>query len=117
MYILVDSKIPRDTLIDAVQTILKHSTDKKRNFTESVELQISLKNYDPQKDKRFSGTVKYAPPTITWTDASSSYHMIRPIKCVFSVASRPIYLKIYLRYKMITWFLSYGWLMFEVINT
>lgn len=28
-------------------------------FTESVELQISLKNYDPQKDKRFSGTVRF----------------------------------------------------------
>merc|ERR1712127_837763 len=52
------SKIPRDTLIDAVTTILKHSEDKKRKFSESVELQISLKNYDPQKDKRFSGTVK-----------------------------------------------------------
>lgn len=26
---------------------------------ESVELQISLKNYDPQKDKRFSGTVRF----------------------------------------------------------
>lgn len=25
---------------------------------ETIELQISLKNYDPQKDKRFSGTVK-----------------------------------------------------------
>merc|ERR1711928_293858 len=32
--------------------------DKNRKFTESVELQIMLKNYDPQKDKRFSGTVK-----------------------------------------------------------
>lgn len=28
-------------------------------FVESVELQISLKNYDPQKDKRFSGTVRF----------------------------------------------------------
>jgi len=27
---------------------------------ETVELQISLKNYDPQKDKRFSGTVRLA---------------------------------------------------------
>merc|ERR1712055_1252907 len=27
-------------------------------FLETVELQITLKNYDPQKDKRFSGTVK-----------------------------------------------------------
>ena len=32
---------------------------KQRKFTESVDLQIGLKNYDPQKDKRFSGTVKY----------------------------------------------------------
>merc|ERR1711935_744281 len=31
---------------------------KKRNFVETVELQIMLKNYDPSKDKRFSGTVK-----------------------------------------------------------
>lgn len=29
-------------------------------FVETVELQISLKNYDPQKDKRFSGTVRLA---------------------------------------------------------
>merc|ERR1712112_91609 len=27
-------------------------------FQETVDLQIGLKNYDPQKDKRFSGTVK-----------------------------------------------------------
>ena len=39
--------------------MLKGSQEKKRKFTESVELQISLKNYDPQKDKRFAGTVKY----------------------------------------------------------
>jgi len=31
---------------------------KKRNFVETIELQIGLKNYDPQRDKRFSGTVK-----------------------------------------------------------
>jgi large subunit ribosomal protein L10Ae len=29
---------------------------KKRKFIESIELQITLKNYDPQRDKRFSGT-------------------------------------------------------------
>ena len=29
-----------------------------RKFVETVELQIMLKNYDPSKDKRFSGTVK-----------------------------------------------------------
>ncbi|CAN0097302.1 unnamed protein product [Ascophyllum nodosum] len=35
---------------------------KKRKFTESIELQVTLKNYDPQRDKRFSGTFKL--PTI-----------------------------------------------------
>lgn len=30
-------------------------------FLETVELQISLKNHDPQKDKRFSGTVRLSP--------------------------------------------------------
>lgn len=46
-------------MYECVETILKSALgDKKRNFLETVELQISLKNYDPQKDKRFSGTVK-----------------------------------------------------------
>merc|ERR1711935_717682 len=31
---------------------------KKRNFVETIEAQISLKNYDPQREKRFSGTFK-----------------------------------------------------------
>lgn len=35
---------------------------KKRNFTETIEIQITLKNYDPVRDKRFSGTFKL--PTI-----------------------------------------------------
>ncbi len=38
--------------------ILQGAATKKRNFTETIELQIGLKNYDPQKDKRFSGSVK-----------------------------------------------------------
>jgi len=32
--------------------------EKGRKFVETIELQIGLKNYDPQKDKRFSGTVR-----------------------------------------------------------
>lgn len=38
---------------------MKGSKKNHRRFLETVELQIGLKNYDPQKDKRFSGTVKY----------------------------------------------------------
>ena len=43
--------------------ILEGANSKPRKFTETIELQIGLKNYDPQKDKRFSGTVKlpYTP--------------------------------------------------------
>jgi large subunit ribosomal protein L10Ae len=42
-----------------VQQLLNHSLEeKKRNFLETVELQVGLKNYDPQRDKRFSGTIK-----------------------------------------------------------
>merc|ERR1711868_129974 len=50
--------VSRETLYEAVEAVLKGSAEKKRNFKETVELQITLKNYDPQKDKRFSGTVK-----------------------------------------------------------
>jgi len=52
------SKVSRDQLYECVQTVLKGSAEKKRKFVETVDLQIGLKNYDPQKDKRFSGTVK-----------------------------------------------------------
>jgi len=52
------SKVSRDTLYECVGAVLQHSKDKPRKFAETVDLQIGLKNYDPQKDKRFSGTVK-----------------------------------------------------------
>merc|ERR1711990_496542 len=52
------SKVPKETLYECVAAVLKGSADKPRKFLESVDLQIGLKNYDPQKDKRFSGTVK-----------------------------------------------------------
>merc|ERR1712212_857243 len=52
------SKVPKETLYECVTGVLQGSQDKKRGFRETVELQIGLKNYDPQKDKRFSGTVK-----------------------------------------------------------
>jgi large subunit ribosomal protein L10Ae len=42
----------------SIKEVLQAAQDKKRNFTETIELQIGLKNYDPQRDKRFSGTVK-----------------------------------------------------------
>ncbi|CAL9026481.1 unnamed protein product [Prunus brigantina] len=52
------SKLSSDGLREAIAQIKTNSETKKRNFTETVELQIGLKNYDPQKDKRFSGSVR-----------------------------------------------------------
>ncbi|CAM9611343.1 unnamed protein product [Discosporangium mesarthrocarpum] len=68
------SKLNSELVNRAVEEILAYSkgetfkkgdvevVGKKRNFTESIELQVTLKNYDPQRDKRFSGTFKL--PTI-----------------------------------------------------
>jgi large subunit ribosomal protein L10Ae len=57
------SKISVAGVRSNVKELLDYSTNtKKRNFLETVELQIGLKNYDPQRDKRFSGTVKL--PTV-----------------------------------------------------
>jgi len=57
------SKVTGEVLREAIAGVLQGAKDKQRKFTETVELQIGLKNYDPQKDKRFSGSVKlpYCP--------------------------------------------------------
>ncbi|KAL4395728.1 hypothetical protein AHAS_Ahas01G0020900 [Arachis hypogaea] len=47
-----------DALREAITGIVADSKEKNRKFVETIELQIGLKNYDPQKDKRFSGSVK-----------------------------------------------------------
>ncbi|KAG8387495.1 hypothetical protein BUALT_Bualt02G0027100 [Buddleja alternifolia] len=52
------SKLQSEALREAITQITTDCKEKKRNFTETIELQIGLKNYDPQKDKRFSGSVK-----------------------------------------------------------
>ena len=58
-FLLNSSKVSKETLFECVAEVLKHAKEtKKRKFMETIDLQIGLKNYDPQKDKRFSGTVK-----------------------------------------------------------
>eukprot|EP00619_Florenciella_sp_RCC1007_P005010 CAMPEP_0205927982 /NCGR_PEP_ID=MMETSP1325-20131115/23812_1 /ASSEMBLY_ACC=CAM_ASM_000708 /TAXON_ID=236786 /ORGANISM="Florenciella sp., Strain RCC1007" /LENGTH=228 /DNA_ID=CAMNT_0053296949 /DNA_START=47 /DNA_END=733 /DNA_ORIENTATION=+ len=68
------SKLQKDLVVQAIDklftfseggTITKEGEEfkgKKRNFVETIDLQIALKNYDPQRDKRFSGTFKL--PTV-----------------------------------------------------
>lgn len=53
------SKVSTAACRESVKEILAYAAENKRNFTETVELQIGLKNYDPQRDKRFSGVVKW----------------------------------------------------------
>jgi len=52
------SKINSDQLKASIATIIKESQDNKRKFRQTIELQIGLKNYDTQKDKRFSGSIR-----------------------------------------------------------
>eukprot|EP00540_Astrosyne_radiata_P008672 CAMPEP_0116846302 /NCGR_PEP_ID=MMETSP0418-20121206/13756_1 /TAXON_ID=1158023 /ORGANISM="Astrosyne radiata, Strain 13vi08-1A" /LENGTH=232 /DNA_ID=CAMNT_0004477527 /DNA_START=39 /DNA_END=737 /DNA_ORIENTATION=- len=64
------SKIQADLLEESVQKILdlsagktvsindKDVKGKKRPFQETIELQVTLKNYDPTKDKRFAGSMQ-----------------------------------------------------------
>jgi len=52
------SKVSNDHLKTCITTVLSNSEEKKRDFVETIELQIGLKNYDPQKDKRFAGNIK-----------------------------------------------------------
>merc|ERR1711959_776916 len=52
------SKIPQDALKATIKDMLAGAAEKKRKFVETIELQIVLKNYDTQKDKRFAGSIK-----------------------------------------------------------
>lgn len=52
----MSKNITNAQITEGLQAILKGK--KERKFTESVELQVGLKDYDPQKDKRFAGSVR-----------------------------------------------------------
>jgi len=52
------SKLNVEHLKQCIANVLEHSTETKvRKFVETVELQVGLKDYDTQRDKRFSGTL------------------------------------------------------------
>mmetsp|Transcript_22985 Transcript_22985/g.20877 ORF Transcript_22985/g.20877 Transcript_22985/m.20877 type:complete len:230 (+) Transcript_22985:27-716(+) len=74
------SKLNADLLTTSIDSLLTYSKGesiqykgselkgKLRKFTESIELQVTLKNYDPLRDKRFSGTFRL--PVIPRTNSS-----------------------------------------------
>ncbi|KAH0516174.1 60S ribosomal protein L10a [Microtus ochrogaster] len=51
----MSSKVSRDTLYEAVQEVLHGNQRKRHKFLETVELQISLKNYDLPEGQAFLG--------------------------------------------------------------
>mmetsp|Transcript_435 Transcript_435/g.547 ORF Transcript_435/g.547 Transcript_435/m.547 type:complete len:231 (-) Transcript_435:46-738(-) len=58
---LLDKAVTDIMAYAAGETITKGGeevTGKKRNFVETIEVQVTLKNYDPQRDKRFAGTFR-----------------------------------------------------------
>lgn len=58
---LLDKSIDEILAFAAGETVTIGGVEKKgkkRNFNETIEIQITLKNYDPQRDKRFSGTFR-----------------------------------------------------------
>ena len=54
----MSGKLSIENLKKSIANILENSAEKQRKFVETVELQIGLKDYDTQRDKRFSGSVK-----------------------------------------------------------
>ena len=52
----MSAKINNAQVAEAIKELREKM--KARKFTETIELQIGLKDYDPQKDKRFVGTVR-----------------------------------------------------------
>ena len=50
------SKITNALVLECIKDMREKT--KERKFTQTIELQIALKDYDPQKDKRFVGSVR-----------------------------------------------------------
>ena len=51
-------KLSQDTVNEGIAFIMSKEGSKERKFKESIELQVGLKDYDTQKDKRFAGSQK-----------------------------------------------------------
>ena len=52
------SKINTEFMKKTIKEMIEKKGEKKRKWVESVELQIGLRDYDPEKDKRFTGSIR-----------------------------------------------------------
>ncbi|KAH6923410.1 hypothetical protein HPB50_001049 [Hyalomma asiaticum] len=57
----MSTKVNRELLFDSINAVIEESARRNRKFTETVELQIALKNLNPHKEKPAYGSfrVKY----------------------------------------------------------
>jgi large subunit ribosomal protein L10Ae len=69
-----NSKLSVSSVRASIKELLASSQEKQRKFVETIELQIGLKNYDPQRDKRFSGTVKSVKLSQAWYIETDWWH-------------------------------------------
>ncbi|OLL24393.1 60S ribosomal protein L10a [Neolecta irregularis DAH-3] len=84
------SKISARDVRISIRELLNGSETKKRNFVETVELQIGLANYDPNRDKRFSGSVKLpyvARPHLNICILGDAHDLDRAKSCGFEAMS------------------------------
>lgn len=66
------SKLSVELLKESITIILAKAEEKPRKFVETVELQIGLKDYDTQRDKRFSGKREFmAGEGCLWADSGT----------------------------------------------
>lgn len=60
---MAKKQIPTDVLNDAIAGLLHYSHNvKKRNFTETIEIHVGLKNFDPARDRRIQGNTQLVHP-------------------------------------------------------
>lgn len=55
------SKLQSESPWETISVVVGDARENKSNFTETIELQIGLKTYEPQRDKDFSGSVTLHP--------------------------------------------------------
>ncbi len=58
LILIAMSKISTELIKKSIAEILDPKVRKERKFVETVELQIVLRDYDLEKDKKFKGSVK-----------------------------------------------------------
>lgn len=88
------SKLQASSVRSSIKTLLAQSGEetfkeaggKKRNFVETIELQIGLKNYDPQRDKRFvsesGGSFGGGICFRCYSSSSSNYSLRGSLQCL-----------------------------------